>query len=288
MISVVPPDWPHRSTSRIAAVAPHRWHVQEMGQGPDLLLIHGAGGASHSWRGLMPLLAAHYRVLVIDLPGQGFTRTSARGRLGLDPMAEDIVHLCAAQGWHPAALIGHSAGAAVALRLTELLPEPPRALVGLNAALGPFEGVAGWLFPMIARVLTLTPLVPQLFARLSMGGDRVGNLLASTGSKLSPEGVALYRRLVTSPTHVDATLAMMAQWRLDGLLSRLPQIATPSLLIATDLDHTVPAATSRRAAERMPNAEYLEIRNFGHLLHEEDPALTGSLILPFLARHLGA
>ena len=95
----LPADWPHRDLSRHIACKPHLWHMQEMGAGPLVLLLHGAGGATHSWRHLMPLLAADYRVVAIDLPGQGFTRLGARGRCGLDPMATDIARLCAAEGW---------------------------------------------------------------------------------------------------------------------------------------------------------------------------------------------
>ena len=51
------------------ACPPHRWHVQVLGEGPTVLLLHGAGGATHSWRGLAPLLATDHRVVMLDLPG---------------------------------------------------------------------------------------------------------------------------------------------------------------------------------------------------------------------------
>jgi magnesium chelatase accessory protein len=145
---VIPADWPNRNASRHVFCAPHLWHVQEIGSGPTLLMIHGAGGASHSWRGLVPVLADHYHLVIVDLPGQGFTRLGARHRCGLDAMAEDLARLIRQEALAPMAYIGHSAGAAIALRLAELAP--PRAVIGLNAALGQFEGVAGWLFPIMA------------------------------------------------------------------------------------------------------------------------------------------
>lgn len=110
----LPADWPHRAASRVVASPPHRWHVQDMGTGPAIVMLHGAGGAGHSWRGLMPLLAPQYRVIVPDLPGHGFTRIGARGRAGIDAMAEDLARLCATLGVAPVAVIGHSAGAALA------------------------------------------------------------------------------------------------------------------------------------------------------------------------------
>ena len=67
-------NWPHRQASRFVEAGGIRWHVQIMGQGPVMLLLHGTGAASHSWRDIMPLLAAQFTVVVPDLPGHGFTR----------------------------------------------------------------------------------------------------------------------------------------------------------------------------------------------------------------------
>jgi magnesium chelatase accessory protein len=284
--AAMPPDWPNRAASRRIDVAPHRWHVQVMGTGPQVLLIHGAGGATHSWRGLMPILAQTNTLIAPDLPGQGFTRMGSRSRCSLDAMAEDMAALLAAEGWQPKAIIGHSAGAAVALRLAEILPAPPRAIIGINAALGPFEGIAGWLFPIFAKLLALNPFVPRLFARLSGGTPRVRTLLASTGSNLDEAGIAFYTRLVADPGHVDGTLAMMAQWNLMGLLARLPALDVPTLFITSPNDQAVPPATSDRAAAKMPDAQVVSITDHGHLVHEEDAGAVAGVILPFLAAHL--
>ncbi len=66
-------DWPNREASRFVTAGGLTWHVQEAGEGPVLLLVHGTGAATHSWRGLMPLLARDFRVIAPDLPGHGFT-----------------------------------------------------------------------------------------------------------------------------------------------------------------------------------------------------------------------
>ena len=276
----MPPDWPHRAASRVIACAPHRWHVQVMGAGPDILLLHGAGGTTHSFRGLLPRLAADRRVIAPDLPGHGFTR-GPRGRSGLDAMAADLARLIAQEGWRPQGLVGHSAGGAIALRLAQILPDPPR-VIGINAALGAFEGVAGWLFPAVARVLAVTPLVPTLFARLSSTDRRVRELLRSTGSPLDDEGVDLYRRLVARPDHVAGALSMMADWRLDGLRASLPSIRVPVLLITSDRDTAVPPATSAEAAARLGCARLLDLPGYGHLVHEEAPETVERAIRGFL------
>ncbi|MFN5717015.1 MAG: alpha/beta fold hydrolase, partial [Bradyrhizobium sp.] len=66
-------DWPNRNASVFVEAAGIRWHVQRMGEGPSLLLIHGTGAATHSWRDMLPLLARHFSVVAPDLPGHGFT-----------------------------------------------------------------------------------------------------------------------------------------------------------------------------------------------------------------------
>jgi len=109
--------WPLKDHSRLVLHRPHRWHVQEAGKGDTLLLIHGAGGATQSWRHLFPILARTNHVVAVDLPGQGFTQMGAQQRCGLDHMAEDLLSLVRNQGWQPKAVIGHSAGAAIALRM---------------------------------------------------------------------------------------------------------------------------------------------------------------------------
>ena len=80
-------DWPNREASRFVEAGGLSWHVQVMGQGPDLLLLHGTGGATHSWRGLAPLLAQHFRVVAPDLPGHGFTTARRAPDLSLPGMA---------------------------------------------------------------------------------------------------------------------------------------------------------------------------------------------------------
>ena len=276
------PGWPHAAHSRRIAHPPHRWHVQEMGEGETLLLIHGAGGSTHSWRGLMPLLARRRHVVALDLPGQGFTQAGTKSRCSLPLMSDDIAALAQAQGWRPAAVIGHSAGAAIALELARRLAPQPR-IIGLNAALGNFEGVAGWLFPALAKALALNPLSATM---LTLGGAspaRTRRLIESTGSTLDDAGLRLYARLVGDRGHVDATLKMMSQWRIDPLLDMLPAIDAPTLFVTGDRDAAVPPATSDRAAARMPQARVRHLPGLGHLAHEEDPQATAAEIEAFLA-----
>ena len=281
-----PADWPNAELSRQILCPPHRWHVQETGAGDTVLLLHGAGGSTHSFRGVIPLLAARFRVVAIDLPGQGFTQLGARHRCGLQAMTEDVEKLCAHQGWKPTAIIGHSAGGALALRLSQRLLSPrgqvPK-VVGINPALDHFEGIAGVLFPALAKLLAAVPFTAQVFSRVSKSRDRVRSLINSTGSELDSDGITLYQRLVSDRNHADATLLMMAHWDLEKLLADLASVPAGTLFIVGDNDGTVPPKVAEKAAAKMPDARVIHLPGLGHLAHEEAPDVVVGRILEFLS-----
>lgn len=263
-------DWPLADHARHIHVRPHEWHVVEMGDGPTVLALHGAGGSTHSWAGLMPILARRHHVVAVDLPGQGFTRAGTKLRLGLTTMAIDLHALLQDQTWEPELIMGHSAGGALALQLATLLEHPTR-VVGVNAALEPFDGVAGWLFPMMAKLLALNPFTSLA---LTMGGSamaRARGLIRTTGSNIPDDSLRCYARLFSDRNHVDSTLQMMAQWDVDMLAARAFTFKTPALLLAGTHDLTVPPEVSKRTAEMMVNATYAELEGLGHLAHEEAP-----------------
>jgi magnesium chelatase accessory protein len=278
-----PPDWPFRDKGRHIRAARHDWWVMEdgpkAGTAPSILLLHGAGGSGHSFRALLPHLTPHFHCITPDLPGQGFTRAGSR-RFGLDPMAADLTALCAHEGWQPQAIIGHSAGAAIALRMAEDMPL--KAVIGINAALGTFDGLAGTLFPMLARGFALIPFLPAAISRLWGNPARVNALLDGTGSTLDAAGRAQYLRLVQSPAHIDGSLGMMSQWNLTPLIARLSRLATPTLLITGSQDRTVPPRISRDAAARMMAARYVDLPGLGHLAHEEGAGAIADVMLPWL------
>ena len=76
---------------------------------------------------------------------------------------------------------------------------------------------------------------------------------------------------------------MMAQWQLDGLLTALPRQKLPVLLISSAGDRAVPASVSQAAAKALPNARWVNLPRFGHLLHEEAAEKVAPLIFDFLA-----
>ncbi|MFY0693108.1 MAG: alpha/beta fold hydrolase [Paracoccaceae bacterium] len=275
--------WPNAAYSSFVQSGPHVWHIQKQGSGPELVLIHGAGGSTHSWRDVAPLLARYFHVTAVDLPGQGFTELGDRTRCGLDPVSADLCDLLEDLGIEPDVVIGHSAGAAISLRMALDCPRMHRArLICVNGALGNFRGLAGVLFPVLAKILSLNPFVPAIFSRTAEGAQRAERLIASTGSKIDAAGMEQYRALITDRDHVDATLAMMAQWSLDRLLAELPKVTQEVLFITGANDKAVPPDTSDRAAARIPNAQVMHLEGLGHLLHEEAPDDFSDAVVTFL------
>lgn len=265
-----PPDWPNAAASQIIAAKPHRWHAQVIGAGPDILLLHGAGASSHSWSALIPDLSRDHRVIALDLPGHGWTR-SPKGRARLGDVARDIAGLCQQQGWSPRLVIGHSAGGAVSLELARQGLISPAHLVVINGALENFQGTAGWLFPVMAKMLALNPFTGLLIAQGGRGVSQVRTILTSAGTTLDEAGLARYAHLIGRRTHVDGTLAMMAQWSLDALNAALPSITTPTLFIHGEKDGAVPVRVAEHAAQIMPHAALTILPGIGHLAHEEAP-----------------
>lgn len=278
-------DWPHRAHSRFVADGRLRWHVQTFGpeDAPVVLLLHGTGAATHSWRGLAPLLAAQYRVVAVDLPGHGFTTGRPIGGLSMPAMARAIAALLRTLELAPAVIVGHSAGAALALRLTLDGLATPDAIVGLSAALLPFPGLAAQLFPTLARALFANPFASHFFARLARTpGEAARFLQRSTGSRIDAEGVRCYARLFATSAHCAAALGMMADWDLAALERDLLRLHTPLLLIHGDADAAIPPSTASAAAALVVDGRLKLLAGLGHLAHEERPAETVALIRDFI------
>ena len=272
-------DWPNRGASRFVTSGGLRWHVQVMGKGRDLLLVHGTGASTHSWRDLMPLLAQTHRVIAPDLPGHGFTQALPTHRLTLPGMTKALTELLAALPAVPVLAVGHSAGAAILARACLDARLTPALLVSLNGALLPLRGAPAQLFSPIAKFLATLPVVPWLFARRAADRAVVDKLLTGTGSTIDAVGVEFYSRLVRDPGHVAGALGMMAGWDLRPLAADLPRLTLPLRLIVGTADRTVPPADSARVRDMVPGAELVSLPKLGHLAHEEKPETVAHSIL---------
>ena len=103
-------------------------HYEVGGSGAPLLLLHGLGGALSNWVALAPALALRHRVLAVDLPGHGRSDPLPAAP-NLDAFAERVALLAEREEMLPAAIVGHSAGGLIALRLAARRPEAVTAIV---------------------------------------------------------------------------------------------------------------------------------------------------------------
>jgi len=277
-------NWPNRAASRFVDVGRLRWHVQTMGapDAPVLLLIHGTGAATHSWRDLAPLLAAHFRVIALDLPGHGFTTGRPKGGLSMITMARAVGDLLLTLDCHPALIVGHSAGAAIAVRMAIDGIAHPRLIIGIGAALLPIPGLAGVLFPTLARMAFVNPLAPHLFARMArISGETARFLARSTGSRIDAQAIACYESLFATPGHCSGAITMMADWDLAGLRRDLARLDCPLLLIHGADDAAIPLADAQKVTTIVRAARLVALPDLGHLAHEENPQDIATLITAF-------
>jgi magnesium chelatase accessory protein len=294
-------DWPHREASRFVQAAGLRWHIQTFDPPPDssghlpgsstpvALLIHGTGAATHSWRSVAPLLAERFRVLSLDLPGHGFTDMPAGGatsaQLSLPGMAQAIGALLTVLELTPALVVGHSAGAAIGVRMCLDGLIAPKAIVSLNGAFLPLGGLAGQFFSPVARLMSAVPFVPQLFSWRAADPAILQRLMDSTGSKLDAAGMALYGKLVSNAGHAAGALAMMANWDLPQLTHDLYRLKVPLCLVVGVNDKTIPPRQAHRVSAILSSSAsatqptLTTLQGLGHLAHEERPDVVAAVVL---------
>lgn len=271
-------DWPYRAASHFVPVAGYTWHVQLIGPetAPPFLLIHGTGAASFSWRNLIPLLSGHYRLIVPDLPCHGFTRPTCSPDLSLEGMTTSIRALLHHLDLLPRLMLGHSAGAVIAISLVSAMrsnrktnPRGDQEVFSVNGALKPIRG--NRIFSPMAKALFANPLSASMFSMLTKTTPLGNNLLTATGSQIDPAGEAIYQKLLGSSGHVRGALGMMASWDLSHLNAMLRRMQTPLHLYAAEDDPMVPASNSKKAAALAPNSSLTLTASGGHLVHESHP-----------------
>lgn len=273
-------DWPNRVHSRFVETAGLRWHVQDAGQGPVCLLVHGTGASTHSFRDLLPKLAPYFRVVAPDLPGHGFTsRPRDDAQLSLRGMADGLMQLLATLGVSPSLAVGHSAGAAILCRACLDGGLRPAEIISLNGALLPLSGFKHPAITPFIRSIVSSEWVSRFFARRLESPREVARMLAATGSTLDATGMDLYGRLSRSPSHAGAALTMMAVWDVRPLERELSTLKVPLTLVVGARDRMILPGEAARVQRLLPSASVVQLSDLGHLAHEERPDFIADLIL---------
>ncbi len=186
----IPSTWPNNEYSRYVKTGFHSWHIQRLGKsgGKKILFIHGTGSSCHSWSKLAEFLLSQYEILLIDLPGHGFSDLPAPNKSSLREIVNGSMDLLEKINFSPDLIVGHSAGAAIAVILSEKMKVSNGAMC-INAAFGEFPGLAGVMFPIFAKIIAVVPYSSDILASLSKNNERTEKLIANTGSKISKENL---------------------------------------------------------------------------------------------------
>jgi len=268
---VVPTNWPFASHSKHMRTRHHNWHVQRFGQGPKVLLIHGTGAATHSWKPLIDYAPDWADYMLIDLPGHGYTDRPRLGQSSISAITNGLEQLLAQEGFQPDYVMGHSAGAVIAVTLGHRMQIGNT--ITLNAAFSEFSGIFASLFPMVARTMLVAPFVSRLLAHLGRDPSAIKRILQQTGSIIPQQQLDYYHRLFETRDHIQGTLQLMADWSVGDFITQLPSLGQNVHFITAANDLTVSPQVSKVWFDRLPHARLTQIPSGGHLIQEEAPDL---------------
>ena len=265
--------------------APVKLYYQEEGNGPPLLLIHGFGASTFTWRHVAPELAKTHRVIAVDLKGFGQSDKPFDGRYSVFDQAELLAQLIEDKDLRNLTLVGHSFGGGIALLLAL---EANRRLEGRISRLVLLDTIAyPQHIPVFFRLLDV-PLVSQLGVRMVPPSvqTRVALRIAYLDdSKIDPEEVAIYAAPLKTAAGKHAIIHSARQIMPDGiaeLSERYKTIELPTLILWCDHDRIVPLEVGLRLRRTLPNSTLRLVEDCGHMPQEEQPELTLQLIKAFI------
>lgn len=270
-------------------------HVERLGSGPPLVLIHGLGASHVHWRAVSSELARANRVYVPDLPGFGLSPLAGRSA---DVTANArLLGRLLEQLDRPAVLVGNSMGALIALLTTQAAPESVAglALVAPPAPrplLAPLEPRLTLLFSAYTWPV-LGELTRELFVRLKGPDGMARHTLetcCSAPDAVLPEVEDAARRLAGRRPRADEVHAFLAAyrstWRFLLYRSRfdslLRSIRAPTLVLEGTADRLLPRVVTQRIEQVRPDWAYVRLEGVGHMPQLDAPdqllaALTGWL-----------
>jgi 2-hydroxymuconate-semialdehyde hydrolase len=247
-------------------------HYIERGSGPAVLLIHGFGGHTYTYRYLIPELAKDRRAVAVDLKGSGYSGRPTKGDYSLGEQARLVARLMDTLGIDRASVIGHSLGGEVAMRIAGRWPERVDRLV-LAAS------VSGDRIP----TLPVTPLIrPFLWFFSRLFGRWLFRRMYYDKRKATRGVLENYRR----PLRIKGTNNAVYQTLRDGRREKpvdSRSIKQRVLILWPSHERILPGRTLDRLRKRFPHAEVVTIDRAGHLLLEEQPEASNAAIGRFLA-----
>lgn len=257
------------------------WHCREAGEGLPVLLLHGLGASSFSWRELIPRLAPRFHLLAPDLPAHGATPAAATPDFRLETLVTGLLALLDRRGVATCTLVGNSLGGGLATLLTARAPDRVTALALLDPA------VVIRRYPLLFQPLRL-PLLGRLTA-LALGPWIVpyGLKLAYHRQELiTPEVVAGYAPTFRPLANRLGLLRLAREndpWPPEEIRRLLAGIHQPVTIIWGQEDRILPVSQAHELKALLPQAQVHLLPEVGHAPQEEDPEATAEILIAFLA-----
>ncbi len=258
----------------------------DVGAGPPtLVLLHGFGSSLFSWRNVTETLGEQARVVAFDRPGFGLSErpvvTEGQNPYTQAGQVDSTVGLMDALNIDNAVLVGHAAGAAVALEVALTNPERVAGLVLVSPALTS-GGPPGWV-----RALYNTPQADRMgpYLMRQFGGEPGLDLLRRSYAdpeRLTDADVAGYRLPLQADGWDRALWEVTKATRPGDLYPRLAELTVPTLVVSGEADELVPPAESERAAGLVEGSEYRSLAACGHAPQEECPGKFLGTVTPWL------
>lgn len=259
----------HTHGCEVVTVDGHRIAYREAGTGEVLLLVHGLGGSSASWREMMPKLAKKYRVIAPDLLGHG---QSDKPHCEYSPavFARLLRGLLDTLGIGEVTVVGHSLGGGVAMTFAARHRGYCKRLVLLNS--GGFG-----------------PEVTALLRTLSVPGTGIMLPLIAAGRAIWTGGPSRLQGLI--PSRDDRrvflqTLRSVVNHRgqAASALACLHALADlPAQIIGGENDRVIPVAHAYAAHAALPGSRLTIIPGAGHDPQLQRPETVAELIDDFIA-----
>ena len=288
----VPPYLLANADSRFVEVGDLTIHYKEAGSvdaTQTLILMHGFGASTYSWRDQLTLLSEQYRVIAFDRPAFGLTERPLPNEFapGQNPYSaqantDQVIGLMDALRVQSATLVAHSAGGAVAVLVADQHPDRVKALV-LEA---PAVAQARTVPTPVSAILRSPQMrrVGPLLVRRIAGGSANDFIRGAyyDPSVVTDEVLGGYRLPLSAENWDRGLWELIAAPRTISAADALERITTPTLVIAGRQDTFVPFRDSVAVADAISGAELIQFEQTGHLPHEERPAEFASAVVAFV------
>ncbi len=265
--------------------APVKLYYEEQGKGSPLLLIHGFGASTYTWRFVAPELAKTHRVIAVDLKGFGQSDKPFDERYSIFDQAELLAQLIEEKDLRNLTLVGHSFGGGIALLLAL---QANKRLDGRITRLVLLDSIAyPQHIPVFFRLLDV-PLVSQLGVRMVPPSvqTRVALEIAYfDDSKIDPAEIEAYAAPLKTAAGKHAIIHSARQILPEDIAELSESYKTvelPTLIVWCDHDRIVPLEVGIRLRRTLPNSTLRLVEDCGHMPQEEQPAATLELIKGFI------